>query len=163
VLGAVAYTGVTARASEDERSVVKDRLGLVLNTFACRGGDGAACNYVARATDEGWGGVTKDPARAARFYELACAARHPLGCSNLGVSYQAGDGVPADIRHAVDLYAEACTNGAKPGCTNLGNLMVAGVGVPRNLDRALSLVRIACEGGHSGACASLVALTNQSP
>jgi TPR repeat protein len=157
LIGAVASATFAARsdALAEERNLVKERVGLVLNVFACRAGDGGGCNYVGRASDEGWGGLAKDAGRAARYYELACEAGHALGCSNLGVSHQAGDGVPVDLRRAVDLYAQACAAGAKPGCTNLGTLFDAGVGVPRNPDRARALFLMACAGGHAHACTRL--------
>jgi TPR repeat protein len=142
----------------EERSPALDRIGLVLGAVSCRAGDGRSCNYLGRIMDEGWGGVTKNPARAAQYYGQACAAGSGVGCSNLGVSHQVGDGVTLSPRRAAALYERACAAHAAVGCKNLGSLYEEGVGVPKDRELARRLYRAACDGGEAKACAKLTVL-----
>ena len=42
-----------------------------------------------------------------------------LGCNNLGVMYEKGNGVEKNEQKAVQLYKKACDGGEMLGCRNL--------------------------------------------
>jgi hypothetical protein len=67
-------------------------------------------------------GVTKDDAKAARFYEAACDLQWPPGCYNLAIMFERGTGVLADEQRATDLYQAACDGGAVTSCEKAQDL-----------------------------------------
>ena len=60
-----------------------------------------------------------DYQKAAQLYQKACDSGDALGCYNLGVSYEDGQGVNQDYQKAVQLYQKACDSGIAEGCSNL--------------------------------------------
>jgi len=56
----------------------------------------------------------------------------PVAQSNLGMLYEAGQGVSQDYFKAADWYRQAAEQGYAPGQINLGDLFRAGHGVPKN-------------------------------
>jgi TPR repeat protein len=69
-------------------------------------------------------GVTKDDAKAARFYEAACDLQWPPGCYNLAIMFERGTGVTADEQKAADLYQVACDGGAVTSCEKAQELKI---------------------------------------
>jgi hypothetical protein len=63
-----------------------------------------------RATTE------RDRVEAARLYERACQGGELVGCTNLGLLYEAGEGVPQDQARANGLYQIACEGGELLAC-----------------------------------------------
>jgi len=77
--------------------------------------DPSACVFAGQM-NEFARGVSKDDAKAARFYERACELQWAPGCYNLAIMYERGTGVPQDRAKAGELYQEACTAGAPQSC-----------------------------------------------
>jgi len=97
----------------------------------------------------------RDVARAAAEYQRGCELGSGRACSNLGDSYEYGNGVPRDLAHAALLYGRACHTGTPLGCSNLGHLTENGEGVARDPARARELYRDACAGDDVYGCLHL--------
>jgi hypothetical protein len=101
-------------------------------------------------------GVPKSQQHAAEFYKKACDAKHPVGCSNLGILYANGEiGSAPDYKKAAEFYRKACDAGGGSGCNNLGYLHATGQGVPKSSQRAEELYKKGCEKGTALACKNL--------
>ncbi len=74
-----------------------------------------ACVAAGRLYEFGHG-VDKDPARAFRFYQQACALSSAVGCYNTAVLLEAGRGVARDPKRAGELYAKVCAQGSRTAC-----------------------------------------------
>ena len=61
------------------------------------------------------------------LYQKACDVNSALGCSNLGVMYENGDGVRQDKSKALNLYWKACDLKHQRGCENYAKLKNNGV------------------------------------
>ncbi len=76
-------------------------------------------------------------------------------CSDLGFTYDRGQGVTKSFTRAAELYRLACDKGEMYGCMNLGNRYRDGTGVPQSHKNAVVLFRKACDGGDAGGCGNL--------
>jgi len=55
--------------------------------------------------------VEKDLEKAVSLYKKACDMGQAIGCSNLGVMYEKGEGMENDFERAAFLYQKACYKG----------------------------------------------------
>jgi TPR repeat protein len=138
----------------DGRYVAKDRLGLWVDSLACRIGDARGCTNLGRDYAKGLA-VAKVPAVAAGLFEQSCAAGDGLGCADLALAYAWGRGVAADIERANALYGQACDLGEETGCYGLGYSYEHGHGVAVDLGRARELYLDACVRGEARGCTDL--------
>ena len=54
------------------------------------------------------------------LFQKACDGGDILGCNNLGVSYENGEGgLAKDRKRARELFSEACRGGEEQGCQTL--------------------------------------------
>jgi len=74
------------------------------------------------------------------------------GCTNLGITYQNGEGVAKDFGKAAQLFQKACDNREMFGCNNLGNIYYNGYGVAKDIYKAMELYQKACDGGVKVGC-----------
>ncbi len=100
-------------------------------------------------------GAEQDLALAATLNGQACEGGYTVGCVNLGLMYDHGEGVPADDVKAVSLYRRACGGDLLAGCVNLGRMYASGSGVPEDDAKAVALYRRTCDRGFSMGCVSL--------
>ena len=91
----------------------------------------------------------------AHLQRAACDAGEAMGCHNLGVAYDTGEGVERDHEKAVALYTRACEQGAMSGCTGVGVAYQLGLGVGQDLLRAVKVYGHSCVGGDPDACKNL--------
>ena len=98
---------------------------------ACDGGSAPACTILGDHYENGFGGVSKDMARAAALYKQACDGHHMEGCSRLASVYAFGLGVPKDDVRAAALHKQACDGGDMQSCSNLGTSTVSARGFRR--------------------------------
>ena len=75
-----------------------------------------------------------------------------LGCSNLGLLYQSGQGVNQDYQKAAQLYQKACDSGEAVGCFGLGFLYKNGQGVRQDFSTAKQYYGKACDLGFQIGC-----------
>lgn len=64
--------------------------------------------------------------KAANLWQKACEGGDMLGCKNLGVLYDQGQGVRQDKRVAKEYYGRACDLGDQNGCNLYKSLNEAG-------------------------------------
>ena len=81
-----------------------------------------------------------------------------VGCFNLGVSYDEGNGGAQDFQRARELYQKACDGEDMTGCAGLGRLYALGQGGARDYQRAQELYRKACDRGELLGCRFLGSL-----
>jgi len=124
---------------------------------ACEKGDADACFSVAWRYDQGNDGVTKDEARAAKYYERGCNLGDSMSCNNLGVDYEHGVGVPSNGPRAAALYQKACDAKNVNGCRNLAFLYESdgGAGVPRDMKKTLAMFTRGCDLEDGTSCNNL--------
>ncbi|OUT09261.1 tetratricopeptide repeat protein [Campylobacter concisus] len=63
-----------------------------------------------------------DYQKAAQLYQKACDSGQAVGCSNLGVSYQNGQGVKQNFSTAKQYFGKACDLGLQLGCDDYKKL-----------------------------------------
>lgn len=101
----------------------------------------------------GWGGVPRQPRRAALRYARRCQEGARRACAGLGAMVHAGDGTPQDLTRAEALYRTSCTPHARSGCAGLAVLLLARGAL--GYARAVVLFRDACLDGEPRGCANL--------
>lgn len=93
-----------------------------------------------------------DYQKATQLYQKACNSGEALGCSNLGLLYEDGQGVNQDYQKAAQLYQKACDSGDAGGCLGLGLLYKNGQGVRQNFSTAKQYYGKACDLGIQIGC-----------
>ncbi len=118
---------------------------------ACALGSGLGCLRVAGAAELG-GAAARG--RAAAFYQRACEAGEPAGCSNfLALALS----ITGPVRAGSLLQEEltACDREDSLACWFVGDLYRDGLGIPRSLTNAASFYQRACAAEEPLACTSL--------
>ncbi len=108
----------------------------------------------------------QDRSVSAQYWQTACDGGNMLGCTNLGILYENGEGVNTDLTEAARLYEQACDGLNMHGCAILGTFYEKGIGIDANPAEALYLYTRACDGGNKLACRNLTELTatpNEAP
>lgn len=59
---------------------------------------------------------------AVKFFEQACKGGNNLGCNNLGIMYENGEGVRQNSKKALELFGKACDMKEQRGCENYARL-----------------------------------------
>ncbi len=121
---------------------------------ACATGTVGSCAELGKRFANG-PGVTRDPARAAFFYDKACTGGDADSCTTLGIAYHQGDGVARSPEHAAASFARACELGGPANCGNFGLALVNGDGVAKDAPRAFAYFTEACKSGNAASCSSL--------
>jgi hypothetical protein len=76
--------------------------------------------------------VPKDLAEANRWYRQAAKQGYAAAQTNLGSTYEFGQGVPADMKQAVQWYRRAAEQGEGTSCANLARAYAEGHGVDQD-------------------------------
>lgn len=126
---------------------------LIVLTPKCENGDLNACND-AGANHEFLG----DYKSAFANYDKACKGGIELGCANLGLLYEHGQGVSKDPRQAFELYKNSCNRGGMHSCYHLGNAYRKGEITQKDYALAMSAYTNACEAGDVPSCANIGAM-----
>ena len=90
--------------------------------------------------------------KAAELLKKACDSGAALGCYNLGVLYDNGQGVKQNYHKAAELYQKACDGGDAGGCLVLGVLYENGQGVKQDFSTAKQYYGKACDLGLQLGC-----------
>ena len=156
------------------------------NLARCKTKDAEGCAAVASVYAHGLFGLTKDLARAAWLYELACDldARH--GCFEHGAMLRDGGGVPKNLGRAVDRLQRSCDAGRSAfACQSLVAMGHAEWAGPRLLalcdasdmlacanlatsyaaqkDHAVGRLKEMCRGGDAASCGLIKAMARIDP
>lgn len=83
---------------------------------ACDKGEGAACNTLGYAMENGVGGFTADPAKGLVQYQKSCNLGHALACRNAGLFYANGRGTSKDMNKAATAWDTGCKLGDADSC-----------------------------------------------
>lgn len=137
---------------------------------SCDDGNASACNSLGGVYADGKG-ITKDLAKAATFYQKACAlgvSDSASACFNLGNAYANGEGVEQDKTKAVTfiqkgetLYQNSCNNKDALACLILGRIYFDGDGVKKDVSKGIELYHKACNAGMGFACDELQRLSKE--
>jgi TPR repeat protein len=92
-------------------------------------------------------GVTRDPAQAAHWFQMAASEELPAGQAALGYLHEQGSGVEQDFSQALDWYRAAAERNHAWAQYRLGLMYRDGRGVPRDNEKAVGLFREAAEHG----------------
>src|SRR5437879_1618249 len=82
--------------------------------------------------------------RRPTLFEKAWAAGAHMGCVNLGVRYERGEGRPKDPARALELYAKACAAGIGFGCRNQARSLRLGVGTAKDPAQGATVASKGC-------------------
>jgi TPR repeat protein len=106
----LATRGDAQEASKAEAFFGKEELSRQAQAHekGCKKGDAGECFNLALVYQQGLGGVTKNEALAATFFQKACDKGHLDACNNLGIAYAEGQGVPRDPKLAVAFFDKSC-------------------------------------------------------
>ena len=86
------------------------------------------------------------------IYKKACDGGFAIGCADLGVMYEYGQGVKQNYFTAADLHKKACDGESATGCYNLGNKYIKGQGVRQSNQKALELFGKSCDMRNQNGC-----------
>lgn len=100
---------------------------------------GAAASQVLLAVAflNGDGGLQRDPARAAFWFEQAAIQGNAYAEERLGDLYEQGRGVPANLQLAFDWRLAASRRGNLKAQRDLGRMYHEGAGVGKNIEQAI--------------------------
>lgn len=121
----------------------------------CDGGEMSQCTVLGTRFDDGYGGMRRDPLRAAILFKMSCEGGEVDGCYNFGLLYSLGRGVRQNAPRAGALFQMACDGGHAGGCTDLGLMYSMGLGVASSNETAAELFEQGCTGGNMSGCYNL--------
>ncbi|MFP2956392.1 hypothetical protein ACLEPN_00805 [Myxococcus sp. 1LA] len=124
---------------------------------SCAGNEPMGCYLLAEIYSQ-FGAAERDDQRARTFYEQACERGVAQGCTGLGNSLIADEGLSgdvsrADIDRAKVLFQRACDEGDGKGCLSLGGLFVGPIGMVRE-GAACKAFKKGCDADSARACES---------
>ncbi len=91
--------------------------------------------------------------RAIPFFEKACKAGDPRGCTGLGTAnFDGNGGLSKSYERAVELLDPACAKGVLRACRKVANCYAFGWGTQKDVRHARELWERACDGGEARAC-----------
>ena len=104
------------------------------------------CANVGRLYEEGRGGVTRQLAKAAMYYQRSCAGGATAGCARLGSFWRRGALGERHYRKALAAYRRVCPRPAygRAGCAGLGAMYEHGQGVEKSISKAIEYYEGAC-------------------
>lgn len=106
----------------------------------------------------GRGGVSKNPAEAAKWYLKAAEQGEPVAQATLGTMYRNGIGVTQNFAEAIKWLEKAAEQGETNSQAALGTMYLQGKEVPYDDEKALRWNRVAAEQGDPNAQAALSAM-----
>jgi len=145
-LGLEQSRAILAKGLRQMASSGDDADNIVLLDASCHLGLEESCNRAGLLSVEN---KQPDWPRAQRFFQRACDANHPMGCTNLGHSQRETDPAAArrNLRRACDLRSEL-------GCSIYGDVLLVSA---KSEDRraATEPLEFACNAGIGAACLNL--------
>ena len=124
---------------------------LALVTPAAERGNAASQVLLAVAYLNGDGGLTRDSAKAAYWFEQAAIQGNAYAERRLGDLYAQGLGVPVNPKLAFDWSLKAANRGEVEAQLKIGKMYQEGVGVGKNVDRAIYWFQRAATEGNAEA------------
>lgn len=103
---------------------------------SCQAGEGRACHYVARRSE--------NASRKVWWLEQGCKVGDARSCASLAGRLRMGEGVFEDDEEALRLSLEACDQGFGEACTQAGAMIEYGEGLAKDPDRAVREYQRAC-------------------
>jgi len=122
-------------------------LSLLAGTKMSPGGNPEGAFALANWILDGKGGLTYDPAEAAKLLEVASANGLHEAHTLLGILLNEGMGVMTDYKRAASLFEKAAALGDLKAMYNLGVLQIEGKGVSAAQSKGMDNVRRAATGG----------------
>ena len=105
---------------------------------------------------EGGVGVTRDPATAAKYFQLGCDHGALTGCAGMARLLAEGLGVPKDTARAVALVESGCKTNDAVSCDQLGYFHAMGkAGLVANGPEAIKYFQLACDDASWGSCSNI--------
>jgi TPR repeat protein len=118
---------------------------------AAERGSAASQVLLAVAYLHGDGGLAREPAKAAYWFEQAAIQGNVYAQDRLGDLYEQGLGVPANPKLAFDWRLKAANRGQVQAQVKVGKMYQEGVGVGKDIDQALYWFRRAATEGNAEA------------
>jgi TPR repeat protein len=110
---------------------------LALVAPSAERGSAASQVLLAVAYLNGDGGLAREPARAAYWFEQAAIQGNAYAEKKLGDLYEQGLGVPANPKLAFDWRLKAANRGIVEAQLKVGKMYQEGAGVAKNIDQAI--------------------------
>ena len=103
-------------------------------------------------------GKAENYQQAIKYYKKACELNDEIGCSQLAISYDRGQGVKQNFAEAFKFYKKACDLNKTLACFAVGIMYDEGKGVKQDFVNARKYYEKACEANYARACSNLTAL-----
>lgn len=110
---------------------------LKMITQAAERGSASSQVLLAVAYLDADGGLTRDPVKAAYWFEQAAIHGNAYAEERLGDLYEQGLGVPANSKLAFDWRMKAANRGVLQAQLKIGKMYQEGVGVGKDIDQAI--------------------------
>lgn len=120
--------------------------------MACDKSIGKACFNLGLLHKHGLGGPKRYGKLETAIFEMACAAGHVDGWSELGLMRLKGMGVKKNPVSARAAFRKGCSSGSQAACNNLAVMLELGKGGAKDPARAAKLFAQACKRGNPMAC-----------
>lgn len=104
---------------------------------------------------EGYGGVTKDPAEAIKWYSQAADKGNANAQASMGWFYREGVGISQDYAKSLDFYRKAADGGDANAMSSVGYAYQNGLGAPQNYGEAKAWYEKGVNAGDAYSMASL--------
>jgi len=124
---------------------------LALVAPAAQRGSAASQVLLAVAYLNGDGGLPREPAKAAYWFEQAAIQGNAYAEKRLGDLYEQGLGVPANPKLAFDWRLKAANRGAVEAQLKVGKMYQEGAGVAKDIDQAIHWFHRAATEGNAEA------------
>ena len=134
----------------------------MVSRSAERGND-ASQVLLAVAYLNGDGGLRRDPAQAAHWFELAALQGNAYAQERIGDLYESGEGVGANATLAFDWRLKAAQRGNMQAQVKLARMYLAGTGTARDEDQARAWLERAAVEGSAEAQYLLGRMVHESP
>ena len=118
--------------------------------IACEQEDGKGCVLYGIVLDR----TFKNPQKAYRIYEKACALGEARGCYYVGMALLKGEVVGKDLVRARQLWKRACEDGNAEACHEYSVACLYGEGGEIDLEEACKATTVSCKLGYEPGCES---------
>lgn len=136
---------------------------VVLIAKAAERGSDASQVLLATAYLAGDGGLAKDPAKAAHWFEQAAIQGNGYAEEKLGDLYEQGNGVDKNLKLSFDWRLKAANRGILTAQVSLGKMYRDGQGVDKDINKAMFWFERAATEGNSEAQYLLGRMYHENP
>lgn len=142
--GVVYWEGIGVAASDSHA--------LAYFSLGCQQVHANSCVAAAMFVGEGWGGATKDNAKAMSLLNPYCRGGSYEGCFGIGFIHMGGYGGDVNEELSHTFFKKACDSGDGHACSAVGFTFENGRGAEKSLSKAAEFYEKGCKLNHPDGC-----------